>query len=71
MNHFYKLGQQQAMLDLGLLKAAEGGDRPPSAPLPPKPPKPAPPPPPPKHGNPPLIGQGQRKTLRGEGVFGM
>jgi hypothetical protein len=74
MTHFYKLGQQQALMELGLLKAAQGttgstshGTRPPNAPPPAQVPKPSPP----KPGNPPLIGQGQRKTLRNEGVFGM
>lgn len=70
MSHFYKMGQQRALLELGLLKDAQTsyGTRPTGAPPPAKTPPP-PKPPPPK--NPPLIGQGQRKTLRGEGVFGM
>ena len=66
---FYKMGQQRAMVELGLLKDAQNpvalGTRPAGAPKPPPPPKT----PPPK--SPPLIGQGQRKTLRNEGVFGM
>lgn len=71
MTHFYKLGQQQALMELGLLKNAQGsiamGTRPPNAPKPAK----VPPPPPPKPA--PLMGgrMNQVKTLRREGIFGV
>lgn len=66
---FYKLGQQHALMTVGLLKTAQ---TPPSAPKAPTPPGP-PPAPPPSTGpkNPPIMGGagGQVKSLRGEGVF--
>lgn len=68
MSHFYKLGQQQALLELGLLKAAQGqtghGTRPPNAPPPAQVPKPPPP-------KPPVTGGATRQVdaLRREGVF--
>ena len=68
---FYKMGQQQAMTELGLLKDAQNpvalGSRPAGAPKPPPPPKT----PPPKAA--PIMGgkSNQAKTLRGEGVFGV
>lgn len=71
MSHFYKLGQQQALIELGLLKAAQGqtghGTRPPNAPAPGQVPKPPPPKPAPIMGG----RTNQAKTLRNEGVFGM
>ena len=69
MSPFYKMGQQQALIELGLLKNAQTtvGTRPAGAPKPPPPPKV----PPPKAA--PIMGgkSRQAKTLRGEGVFGM
>ena len=74
MSHFYKLGQQQALMELGLLKAAQGttgstsyGTRPPNAPPPAQVPKPPPPKPAPIMGG----RTNQARTLRNEGVFGM
>jgi hypothetical protein len=71
MSHFYKLGQQQALMELGLLKAAQGttgstsyGTRPPNAPPPAQVPKPPPP-------KPPVTGGATKQVdaLRREGVF--
>lgn len=66
MNYFYKLGQQQALIDFGLLKAAQ---KPPGAPKKPGPPGPIKAPPPALGKTPPLIGKGEVGKRKGEGVF--